>query len=149
MLLPKIRYDGNSQTVKNLIIDGKECFDLDSADGTRLYHKHQGDSTQKGGCYTIPVKHTHNNSCYKTDGSGWYHSGSGAMNSCSTCGGNYQSITFSCRYCGYSKTGIESLCTCGAHKRVLIGDHSCRHLACGKNANTIDSYSLSCGFDAE
>ncbi len=44
---------------------GADGYTEDSVNGDIYYHKHTGDSINGGGCYTVPVYHTHDKTCYE------------------------------------------------------------------------------------
>ena len=107
---------------------------------TTKYHKHTGDATNGGGCYTTPVYkvHTHISSCYSTQ----------TVRSTCQCGaynGRYlENGAFVCMTCGHSGHGPGGICGASITSTQTI-------IVCGKTqgqryeSEGIENYSLSCG----
>ena len=107
---------------------------------TTKYHKHTGDATNGGRCYTTPVYkvHTHISSCYSTQ----------TVRSTCQCGaynGRYlENGAFVCMTCGHSGHGPGGICGASITSTQTI-------IVCGKTqgqryeSEGIENYSLSCG----
>ena len=111
-------------------MDGKQ----DSVSNLNIiytYHEHEGISdTTANGCYTTPVYHSHESSCYVTC--------TGTMVRVDSYKAGYPETTFyvlKCNKCGAEDTGTSK------------NDKPCyiKTTNCGKNTNTLDHYSLGCG----
>ncbi len=95
-------------------------------------HIHTGNSTSGGGCYTVPVYHVHNNTCYKKCPGGtnqWlYDSGPddhlhwNDYGFCNVCG-------------GYIFRNSEDISWVSCNAKILV---------CGKSTSTVESWKLNC-----
>ncbi len=95
-------------------------------------HIHTGNSTSGGGCYTVPVYHVHNNTCYKKCPGGtnqWlYDSGPddhlhwNDYGFCNICG-------------GYIFRNSEDISWVSCNAKILV---------CGKSTSTVESWKLNC-----
>lgn len=107
-----------------------------------VYHTHTGDSVNGGGCYTAPVTHTHNSSCY-TEGS---HN--------SSCPSHTEFHSYDCGSVhdwdgdGHGCDGFVAY-DCDGHWELSCGLGNAiigYSLNCGKSTSTIEYYIPSCGF---
>ncbi len=95
-------------------------------------HIHTGNSTSGGGCYTVPVYHVHNNTCYKKCPEGtdqWlYDSGPDDNLHWNDCGW--------CNICGgFLHRNSENISWVSCNAKTLI---------CGKSTSTVESWKLNC-----
>ncbi len=139
---------------------------INSKKVTYEYHKHtDGKSSiaaetcnHSGGCFTVPVKHVHNQNCYKTETVYKYQK-------VKRIGGTNSSFPST-----YSGIDINPSCVCLICTKILYKDDEKNHyhtttsldtakqgdsysvqgtnkkLVCSKNANTVDYYAPGCGF---
>ncbi len=139
---------------------------INSKKVTYEYHKHtDGKSSiaaetcnHSGGCFTVPVKHVHNQNCYKTETVYKYQKVKRIGGTSSSFPSTYSGIDI-------NPSGVCLICT-----KILYKDDEKNHyhtttsldtakqgdsysvqgtnkkLICSKNANTVDYYAPGCGF---
>lgn len=90
------------------------------------YHKHTGNSSTYGGCYTKTIYHSHSSTCYTqctgsvgmvSESGGWYYY------RCDKCGNNTS---------GTTEFNYKFACT----NKIL---------SCTKTTSTVERYNLGCG----
>ena len=111
---------------------------MENIDIQYTYHEHQGESFTNGGCYTVPVYHSHTNSCYSKCPSTIYY-----LNSTDT------QSQFRCNKCGWQgyidkvhnpRTGDpcpNSVISCSLTGTIIAYD-----IGCGKTTDTVESATI-------
>ena len=113
-------------------------------------HVHTGNSNSGGGCYSVPIKHTHVSACYTvTQRTGIIHSHTTSW------GDGTWDCRYECSTCG-TMVGREGLNPDGSPTKWGItetgGTHHCtpiNKLTCGKSDGAIDHYELGCNISTE
>ena len=106
----------SSQKYNNGYADG--LASATNASITYEKHFHTGSSITGGGCYSNPIYHQHQSSCYRYS------------TKCNACGRDLNGKRYgSCQYC-WTQLGVSDTAT----------------LICGKNNSTITNYSTLCGY---
>lgn len=121
------------------------------------YHYHTGSASAGGGCYTSPQYHVHNSGC--------------AQHGTLTATGTYDYVRISCNFCGHkfgdsgnnipdeNDAGVEQWMI-DMYNQVRSAYHnsdksgpasvtrpcSCSRVVCGKENNTQEGWSTSCGY---
>ena len=103
------------------------------------YHKHEGDSTTNGGCYTTPVYHSHTSSCYTRNKCGtWNLIGfTGKTDSGLTI------VSYKCSGCGASSSDVKDTSGNGWGRYDDDAYHWTNTLTCTQG-NSIVGYDLGC-----
>lgn len=108
-------------------------------------HNHTGSSTSGGGCYTIPVYHTHGSSCYATctvTKSGCI-TGIDKNDNYITC-----SATITHSSCGQGTIGSSHTHLDDGNSHVMSSSTSTHsYLKCSISTSTAQSYNLGCGME--
>lgn len=111
---------------------------MENIDIQYTYHEHQGESFTNGGCYTVPVYHSHTNSCYSQCSGTIYSLNSTATQTqwrCNKCGWQaYIDNVHNTKYGDPCKQNVIS-CTSGG----TIVSYS---LGCGKTTDTVESATI-------
>lgn len=129
-----------------------------------VYHKHTGDSTNGGGCYSVAIYHTHIGD--PTNGSGCYTKKSQtAISEYKNClyntegwEGNYYNAYIKCSGCSYVCHYYQSYKDSSGNVIVTkntSAKDSCMHyitttqtvyeLNCGKTLETVENWAMGCG----
>jgi hypothetical protein len=102
-------------------------------------HIHTGSSTAGGGCYTVPIYHTHNSTCYHEYP--YTHTHTSSCVTLAPCGG-----TLSVVYAGVN-TYKDSHCN-GNTLSVTVGQYVCNKCGYSDTIGVVISQSCTCGWSS-
>ena len=116
-------------------------------------HQHSGNSSESGGCFTVPIYHVHTGS--SASGGGCYTVRHEQVNEV-RCGGSISKVSWCscrCNKCGnfyinsvqggYDTWPMPSSCS------EIVGTNVSYYytLGCGKNESVVEVYTVGCGYD--
>lgn len=127
----------------HLHVDANGNFISHIVDGA-IFDENITQSAVEGGCFTVPVYHSHTDACYVTKTESYIPS-----NPWNNCNASYQSgswqdgnARYKCSCCGSSFTGSNGWHRCSGSRHVQY--RSYKVLGCGKTENSIEYYVKGC-----